>query len=333
MDVGSLVSEFPNDNPALHGGVRWVCLEVTGLCSAERPVEAIASAVVDAVAAADAVAEAAADVVAEAVAEADPVADADAVAEALEEALADACPPVLESGIVLSAHADDEDDEIIVEELEPLGELEPEAAPLVMVATETLPPPMMMDSEPPPASTSEPEALEESIETVVAEAAEETSEPEAPAPITSASSDSSETVHETETVLPPPPEDPFTVLVCRLADIAIGAGAPDVAAALPELLMDGRLSNDVGADSAAALAEAGIVVDGSVTATFAGQAAAWREILRGTSDDFDATGGAMLDEWAAEVLACLLGARSRGPSLKKDLRSRGVAAFGLVAAA
>lgn len=319
MDVGSLVSEFPNDNPALHGGVRWICLEVTGLCSAEREPTPLVGAVI-----------------AEAVAETAVVADVEAVAEALEEALADACPPVLESGIVLSAHVDDEDDEIIVEELEPLGELEPEAAPLVMVATETLPPPMMMDSEPPPASTCEPEALEESIETVVAEAvAEEANPPEAneTAPIESASNDSSEIETETETVLPPPPEDPFTVLVCRLADIAIGAGAPDVAAVLPELLMDGRLSNDVGVESAAALAEAGIVVDGTVTATFAGQAAAWREILRGTSDDFDATGGAMLDEWAAEVLACLLGARSRGPSLKKDLRSRGVAAFGLVAAA
>lgn len=330
MDVGSLVSEFPNDNPALHGGVRWVCLEVTGLCSAEREPTPVVAAVI-----AEAVAETAVVADVETVVTVEDVEDIVAeVAEALEEALADACPPVLESGIVLSAHVDDEDDEIIVEELEPLGELEPEAAPLVMVATETLPPPMMMDSEPPPASTCEPEALEEGMETVVAEAvAEEANAPEAnePAPIESASNDSSET--ETETVLPPPPEDPFTVLVCRLADIAIGAGAPDVAAVLPELLMDGRLSNDVGAESAAALAEAGIVVDGAVTPTFAGQATAWREILRGTSDDFDATGGAMLDEWAAEVLACLLGARSRGPSLKKDLRSRGVAAFGLVAAA
>src|SRR4030095_16372007 len=35
------------------------------------------------------------------------------------------------------------------------------------------------------------------------------------------------------TVLPPAPDDPFTVLVCMLADVAIAAGSPHVAALLP----------------------------------------------------------------------------------------------------
>ena len=314
MDVGSLVSEFPNDNPALHGGVRWVCLEVTGACSAiasERSETETGTVTATVGERETEIGGEAEPLVAHAEAVADAVAEADAEADAEVEAEVEPAPPVLESGIVLASHAEesDEDDEIIVEELEPLGEIEPEAAPLVMVASETLPPPMMIDSDPPAAM----ESQETASETEAAEAELAGTEP--------------------ETVLPPPPEDPFTVLVCRLADIAIGAGAPDVAAMLPALLMDGRLSNDVGADTAAALAEAGIVVDGAVTATFAGQTAAWRAILGGTSDDFDATGGAMLDEWAAELLACLLGARSRGPSLKKDLRARGVAAFGLLAAA
>src|SRR3954464_2702540 len=30
VDVVSLAAEFPNDNPALHRGVSWLCLEVTG---------------------------------------------------------------------------------------------------------------------------------------------------------------------------------------------------------------------------------------------------------------------------------------------------------------
>lgn len=323
MDVGSLVSEFPNDNPALHGGVRWVCLEVTGACSAiasERSDTETGTVTATVGERETEIGGEAEPLVAHAEAVADAVAEADAEADAEVEAEVEPAPPVLESGIVLASHAEesDEDDEIIVEELEPLGEIEPEAAPLVMVASETLPPPMMIDSDPPAAMESQETASE--IEAV--ETASETEAVEAELAGT-----------EPETVLPPPPEDPFTVLVCRLADIAIGAGSPDVAAMLPALLMDGRLSNDVGADTAAALAEAGIVVDGAVTATFAGQTAAWRAILGGTSDDFDATGGAMLDEWAAELLACLLGARSRGPSLKKDLRARGVAAFGLLAAA
>ena len=60
---------------------------------------------------------------------------------------------------------------------------------------------------------------------------------------------------------------------------------------------------------------------------------AWRAILRGTSDDFTACGGAMLDEWAAGILARLLGAPAREPVLRRELRARGVAAFGLVEAA
>jgi hypothetical protein len=41
----------------------------------------------------------------------------------------------------------------------------------------------------------------------------------------------------------------------------------------------------------------------------------------------------MLDEWAADLLARLLGAPARATGLRRDLRSRGVAAFGLVEAA
>ncbi|MBS2016896.1 MAG: hypothetical protein JST00_28680 [Deltaproteobacteria bacterium] len=250
--------------------MRWVCLEVTGGCTPER----------------EAYAEAEADAHAEAEAEAHADAEADAEPEALA-AFEELTAAPLESGIVLVNAADGEgEDEIIVEELEPLGEIEPEA-PLAMVATETLPPP----------------------------------------------SDVGEASEASTTVLPPAPDDPFTALVCRLADIAIGAGSPEVAGILPALLMDGRLTSDIAPETTAALSEAGIVVDGAVTKTFAGQTEAWRAILRGTSDDFDATGGAMLDEWAADLLACLLGTPARGASLRKDLRARGVAAFGLVAAA
>lgn len=261
MDVVSLASEFPNDNPALHRGVRWICLDVTGGCSAEHPESEVIAGETDT--------------------ERSDTGTATATGGGRDAENGER--EILESGIVLAGSVEiEEEEEIIVEELEPLGDVEPEM-PLVMVATETLPPPS--DATEPP------------------------------------------------TVLPPPPEDPFTVLVCRLADIAIGVGSQDVAGMLPALLMDGRLSYEVTGETADALKEAGIVVDGAVTATFAAQTAAWRAILRGTSDDFDATGGAMLDEWAADLLACLLGARSRGASLRKDLRARGVAAFGLLEAA
>jgi hypothetical protein len=41
----------------------------------------------------------------------------------------------------------------------------------------------------------------------------------------------------------------------------------------------------------------------------------------------------MLDEWAADVLARLFGAPDRSAQLRRELRGRGVAAFGLIEAA
>ena len=83
-------------------------------------------------------------------------------------------------------------------------------------------------------------------------------------------------------------------------------------------------------DASAALAQAGIAHGTEVTAAFVARTKAWHAILLGTSDDFDACGGAMLDEWAADVIACLLGSAARAVALRRELRSRGVAAFGLV---
>jgi hypothetical protein len=102
---------------------------------------------------------------------------------------------------------------------------------------------------------------------------------------------------------------------------------------LPALLLEGRLEHAMPDDAAQALAEANIVRDGVATPAFVVQTHAWRTILRGTSDDFEACGGAMLDEWAAELLARLLGASSRAAGLRRELRAHGVAAFGLVEAA
>ena len=60
---------------------------------------------------------------------------------------------------------------------------------------------------------------------------------------------------------------------------------------------------------------------------------AWRAILRGDSEDFSACGPRMLDEWAADLVARLVAAPSRTEQLRRQLRERGVAAFGLVMAA
>ena len=257
VDVVSLAAEFPNDNPELHRGVSWVCLDVTGRPTAVPPevVEPEAVEIEPVVA-----------VVPVPVPDPEPAIDAEV-------------PTARVSGIVPSSAARDDDDAdddgdhtlLVVEDLPPLDETASlEGAPLVSPST---------------------------------------------------------------TLMPPAPDDAFTVLLATLADIAIAAGSPLVASVLPALLLEGRLEHTLPDDAAEALAEAGIARGTEVTAAFVEQTRAWRAILLGTSDDFGACGNAMLDEWAADLLARLLGAPSRAATLRRDLRSHGVAAFGLVEAA
>jgi hypothetical protein len=76
-----------------------------------------------------------------------------------------------------------------------------------------------------------------------------------------------------------------------------------------------------------------MIDDDGPTTSFTSVTSAWRAILRGTSDDLAACGTAMLDEWAADVLARLIGELGRTAQLRRELRDRGVAAFGLIEAA
>ena len=134
-------------------------------------------------------------------------------------------------------------------------------------------------------------------------------------------------------VMPAASDDPYTILLSTLVDVALGAGSPYVASVLPALLFDGRLEEGMPGEVVQALAEANVASGGALSPAFVGQLNAWRAILLGTSDDFGACGAAMLDEWAADLVARLLGAPSRATALRRELRSRGVAAFGLVEAA
>jgi hypothetical protein len=279
VDVVSLAAEFPNDNPELHRGVSWVCLDVTGLVVAiPHEPEPPSMSVAELLAAVEPEPEAV-----------EPPPEVVAIDEP-------AVPEPRISGIVArgAVHAlDDEDDdagEIVVEDLPPLDETASvEGAPMTMAA-------------------SPPRALVETMTPAVS-------------------------ITATTTSLPPASDDPFTILVSTLANVAIGAGSPYVASLLPGLLLEGSLDHAMPADAAGALAEADIARGTEVTATFIGQTRAWRALLAGTSDDFAACGNAMLDEWAAELLARLLGAPSKATALRRELRSRGVAAFGLVEAA
>jgi hypothetical protein len=62
------------------------------------------------------------------------------------------------------------------------------------------------------------------------------------------------------------------------------------------------------------------------------EAFAWREILLGERHELPTSSTRLLDEWGAELLAHLTGAVGKTEQIRRELRARGVAAFGLVPA-
>ena len=318
----SLASEFPNDNPALHRGVIWVCPEPTGGPRADRP----------------SVANAAAEPTEPEAVECDAPAlgvEPASLPTASSEEPIEVAPPKHDS---LAPPEDDQIDEsagpIVVEELEPV-EASLEGALCDDLRVEPF------EADVPVAGTvDEAEAEHRGAPTpahseVVLVGARVVPEDDGAPAVTDVAPVfeeivTSEVPRET-TSLPPVPDDPFTVLVCTLADVAIGAGSPHVASLLPGLLFDGRVPESIDAATALALRTAGLWDGSEVAPAFVAVTAAWRAVLRGTSNDFDACGATMLDEWAAALLAGLLEAPAKAPMLRHELRSRGVAAFGLAA--
>jgi hypothetical protein len=133
-------------------------------------------------------------------------------------------------------------------------------------------------------------------------------------------------------------DDPFRTFIQTLVEVAVEAGLDRAAAILPALLDEGRVMPGVLPDS---VTDA-LLTNGTLSSTEAGlvggesfrrTSAAWRAILRGDSEDFSSCGSRMLDEWAADLVACLVLAPAKTEGLRRQLRTRGVAAFGLVLAA
>jgi hypothetical protein len=113
----------------------------------------------------------------------------------------------------------------------------------------------------------------------------------------------------------PASDDPFVALGDVLEAVARGAGASqDAAHVLRVVLGRERVSSETG-DELLVLRE---------------QAAAWQAILRGESEDFAACGVSSLDEWSSIAIARAMGEMGRADGLRRELRRRGVAAFGLV---
>lgn len=112
-----------------------------------------------------------------------------------------------------------------------------------------------------------------------------------------------------------PISDPFHTLVRVMEEVAAAAGAGEDGLKRLQALL-GRSRLEAGASEEDRTARA--------------QALAWQTVLRGECDDFDTCGGAMLDDWASALIARVLGQPGRTDGIKRELRKKGVAAFGIV---
>lgn len=129
--------------------------------------------------------------------------------------------------------------------------------------------------------------------------------------------------------------DPFARLVDVLGDAARALGADECTlVGLRALFGLARADAIAPSENAAQALLAGqVLVRGAKGLTraneFTSQVLAWQGVLRGESEDFGALGP--LDEWAADVVARVVGNPARADGIRREIRRRGVAAFGIVA--
>lgn len=137
----------------------------------------------------------------------------------------------------------------------------------------------------------------------------------------------------------PSAPDPIAIYLSQLTAAALSAGASNEAVGLLAAVL-GFERFDASRASEPTLQALHVV--GLVDKTDAGwarqesvvsTAQAWSVALAGQDPDFSACGSKMLDEWSAEIVSKLAGAPQKVELVRRDLRSRGIAAFGLVEAA
>jgi hypothetical protein len=120
--------------------------------------------------------------------------------------------------------------------------------------------------------------------------------------------------------------------------VALNSGATRAAAVIPTLFELGCIdASALDGETAESLQKRGVIDRRgggyTVTEEFALTAGAWRDVLRGQSEDLGACGTTTLDTWAADLLRALRVAADDGRDVRRELRRRGVAAFGMLLAA
>jgi hypothetical protein len=133
---------------------------------------------------------------------------------------------------------------------------------------------------------------------------------------------------------------PFRAFVAALVEVLLVSGSTRAAAVLPRLLesCEGGLAAALDAESRQALVAARIAEeldDASIclSPAFTATARAWRDVLSGETQNLSACGTSTLDGWAGDLLKALGVGREGKMDVRRELRRRGVAAFGMLLAA
>jgi hypothetical protein len=313
----SFAAEFPNDNPALHLGVSWVCLQVVG---PPRPVARPRPSAVAPSVPVRAAQEEAAPTIEVAAPEPLPAAPASVSSPIAELSASDVVSTERpHEQALLTEPAPPVSDELKMESPAIIDERAPSVEPVAFEVAIDEDVTAMGDADAAPQSdVVAPEPME------MGEGAFAIDVPPTPEPLQA----------EAEPV--PAEPDAYTAYVDALVSVALAAGATRAAATLPALLGSGALDVTAFSDDVQkALIGAGVVErsgDGlALRAAFASTASAWRNVLRGETNDLSACGTTTLDSWSADLLRAFGVGGSK--DVRRELRGRGVAAFGMLVAA
>jgi hypothetical protein len=130
-------------------------------------------------------------------------------------------------------------------------------------------------------------------------------------------------------------EDPIATFVRAVTEVALAYGPEDAAAHIASLFDVGTfVAENLSATAQAALFEGNILeaTDDGIrpTESFDSIRTAWQGILRGESGDLAACGESTLDAWTADLVARLVASPDKASMIRRDLRRRGIAAFGML---
>jgi hypothetical protein len=133
----------------------------------------------------------------------------------------------------------------------------------------------------------------------------------------------------------PPQDERIETFLRAISEVARVHGAAETAAHAESLFKFGTPAPlALSADAQAALLDGNILeaTEGVIHATawFASTSSAWQRMLRGEEGNLAVCGESTLDGWTADLIARLVAKPAMASTIRRDLRRRGIAAFGML---